>query len=212
MLFIRLMLMVVLLLTAGCSSFKFVDLHHQADINFNELKTYSLFERSSAFTEQQNINHSLRNGIELSIENTFDEYDFLYKDADKADVMVAYALTGLPVLKPFNYTNSDVQCTYCLNEQKNKNKDQVSNNGKGAQKPTRGESRQRNRQLYEADNDRDVGALVIDILDRKTLRTLWEGEYPLGVDLDDSSREVQEKVQEALDALMKHYSKHAVKK
>lgn len=210
MLFIRFMFIIIVLMAAGCSSIKFVDLHHQADINFNDLTTYSLFERSSAFTEQQNINHSLRNGIELAIENTFDEHNFRYKEADSADVMIAYALTGLPVLKPFNYTNSNLQCAYCLNEKKNN--EQLLSNGKSPQQRTRRENRQRTQQLYEADNDRDIGALVIDILDRKTLRTLWEGEYPLGVDLDDSSREVQDKVQEALDELMKYYSKHAVKK
>ena len=80
------MLVTTILMITGCS-FKSVDLRHQADVNFNELKTYSLFEQESAFTEQQNINDNLRNGIELAIENTFDHHGFSYANIDDADII-----------------------------------------------------------------------------------------------------------------------------
>lgn len=189
---------VITFVLSGCS-FKSVSLHHQADVNFKQINTYAVFDRDSVFSDQQAINDNLRNGIELAIENSFDDYGFSYKALKDADVIVAYALTGLPVLNPFNYTNNDVKCDFCRGD-----------NPKTKQKKHQSE-RQRSQQLYKEDNNRDVGSLVIDILDKNTFRTLWEGEYPLGIKKKHSSREVQEKIQEAVDEIMLFYSKKALK-
>ena len=190
--------LVVTLVVTGCS-FKSVSLHHQADVNFTPLTTYALFDRDSVFSDQQDINTNLRNSIELAIENSFDDHGFVYKEMESADVIVAYALTGLPVLNPFNYTNNKVKCDFCRGEKKVTNIQQQS-------------QRQKSQQLYKADDERDVGALVIDILDKNTFRTLFEGEYPLKIKKKNSSREVQEKIQEAVDEIMLYYSKKALKK
>ncbi len=200
-LFHRVRLFVCILIvmsTLTSCSFKSVSLHHQADVDFNQLTTYALFDRDSVFSDQQIINNNLRNGIELAIENSFEKHGFSYQDINSADVIVAYALTGLPVLNPFNYTNNKVKCDFCRNDKKEKKSQYRS-------------ERQKSQQLYKADNKRDVGALVIDILDKETFRTLFEGEYPLKIKKKHGSQEVQKKIQEAVDEIMLYYSKKALK-
>ncbi len=200
MLFIRLYLILSVVLLSACASDQAI-IRHQANVDFSEIKSYSIFKRASKFTEQQNINDTLRNSIELAIEKEFDKQGFVYREPEQADVMVAYVLTGIEVLKPFNTTGKFTACPACPSNGRDK---------EGRQKRSRANANgnqqgSKDRQLAKADAERNIGTLVIDILDAKTFRTLWESEYPLNVKSSDNSREVQEKIKQAITEIMKMY-------
>lgn len=200
--FVLVVLFSVLFLS-GCASQEAI-VRHQAKIDFTKFNSYSLFERESAFTEQQNIGFVLRNSIELAIEKAFNKQGFDYKDPNDADIMVAYVLTGIEVIKPFNSTGSLHICAGCgtsnkKGQQRKKSRKSQSSNSNARQQRTK------DQRLMKADEERNIGALMIDILDAKTLRSLWKSEYSLDAENEDSSKEVQDKLTLALSEMMKLY-------
>ena len=200
----RLSFILWLFLLSGCASKEALVLH-QAKVDFNQFTSYSLFERSSTFTEQQNISDILRNSIELAIEKEFDNQGFTYQEPTNADVMVAYVLTGIEVIKPFNSTGSLNVCPGCgTSGNGSQGKNKKSRKGQYPN-PNASQQRRKSEQLARDDNARNIGALLIDILDAKTLRSLWKGEYPLNAKSENSSKEVQDKITLALNEMMKLY-------
>lgn len=200
MLFIRLYLILSVALLSACASDQAI-IRHQANVDFAKINSYSIFKRASKFTEQQNINDTLRNSIELAIEKELDKQGFVYREPEQADVMVAYVLTGIEVIKPFNTTGKFSACPACPSNGRDKDGQQKRS------RPNSNDNQQgnKNRQLAKADEERNIGTLVLDILDAKTFRTLWESEYPLNVKGKDNSREVQEKIKQAVHEIMKMF-------
>ena len=192
---LRVLFITGMLFLAGCASDKTI-IQYQAKTDFSKIKTYSLFERSSSFTEQQNISDMLRNSIELAIEKEFDHQGFKYKKSDEADVMIAYVLTGIAINKPFTPNSQLKMCASCKSAESHKPQPSYSSND---------QKKMKNRQLERADNERNIGALVLNIMDTKTLRTLWQSEYPLDVENDDNSADMQNKIKLAVSEMMKLY-------
>ncbi|MGJ8693818.1 MAG: DUF4136 domain-containing protein [Thalassotalea sp.] len=188
-------------LMLGCSS-NAVIVQKKANVDFSLINTYSLFPLDSTFTEQQNISHRLRNSIEIAIEKEFDAQGFNYKVPEEADVMVAYLLTGIEIVKPFTTSNQLNTCVHC-----DKDQDRERNRSRGAKSrsPDANQQQMKTRKLAKEDNERNIGAIVLNIIDRKTLRTLWQSEAELNVKSSDNNIDVQNKIRFAVSEIMKLY-------
>ena len=200
MLILRLYFLCIIVFLSACASEQAI-IRHQAKVDFEQIKSYSVFNRASTFTEQQNISDTLRNSIELAIEKELDKQGFNYAKPEQADVMIAYVLTGLAVIKPFNATGKLDMCPSC---QPN-GRDQGSRQKRSRPNSNENQQASKSRQLAKADEERNIGTLIIDILDAKTFRSLWEGEYSLKVSSTDNSQEVQEKIEKAVRIIMQSY-------
>ena len=49
------------------------------------------------------------------------------------------------------------------------------------------------------------GSLILDIIDPNNQRSVWRSVYPLGFKATDNSREMQEKISQAVDSMLRDY-------
>ncbi len=157
----------------------------QAKFNFAELKSYSLYERNSDFAELQNLSDSMRNGIELVIEQNFDSKGYDYQNVEQADIVVGYYLVSRSKRELAEYNQGVKYCFYCLTSQ---NPDQ--NNRK------------------DKSNTVVLGSLIIDFIDTSNKRSIWRSSYPLDIDEDDNSRQVQDKINAAVAIMFNDLPAH----
>jgi len=165
-------------LLSSCSSYK-AKTKYRAQYDFTTIKSYSFFERNSAFTDMQNLSFSMRNRIELAIERGLDKKGYVYKTIAETDVIIGYYLISRS-RKEFEAYNKGVKyCAYCL----------VSlDSGKT--------SGRRDTPSLEPGN------LIVDVISAETKRSIWRSYYPLKIKDDDNSTEVQEKLHEAVNAML----------
>jgi hypothetical protein len=147
--------------------------------DFSAVESYSTYGRNSAFGDLQNLNDSMRNTIELAIEQGFDENGFRYQPFKNADVVIAYHLLNQNFAELDKYNKQVKYCGYCLN----------------AGKTTR----------VELEKKLRPGSLVLDIIDPKSQRSVWRSVYPLGFKDQDNSSEVQKKISKAVDSMLREY-------
>lgn len=187
----NILLVVMLLLLSSCSSQQ-VLIQKFTPSSLSAISSYSLFERESVFTEQQNISDVLRNNIELSIEKACEQIGYHYKPLSVADVVIAYELTGYAVLKPFT-----------LNARLTANKGRVISaiDREFANEPQQYQGKH-NRRLMAPRANGNPEDIVISILDANSLITLWQGQLPLGIKSDDNSQQLQVKIQQAVTSIM----------
>ena len=77
-------------LLSSCSSQKNAKWVYQTDFDFSTIQSYGIFLRNSHFSDIQNLNDVMRNGIESAIERTLDNNGLFYQDISQADVIVSY--------------------------------------------------------------------------------------------------------------------------
>ena len=146
--------------------------HH--DYDFSLIKTYSIYERNSDFTEFQSMSDANRNRIEIAIEKALDHHGYQYKENDDAQVIIGYHLINRP--SDLSKYNKGVKyCDFCLHAgeaAKNKNTWKVT-----------------------------MGSLVLDMVHRKNKRSIWRSVLPLRLKEDDNSFETQEKIKQAIDTM-----------
>jgi hypothetical protein len=164
------------LMLLGCTSHPPAMAKFKSNFNFSEIKSYSTYPRNSVFGESQNISYATRNNIETAIERSFDSKGLVYQPNEEADVIIGYHL--IQNKQDLNKYNQGVKyCDPCLHSGlavKDKKSWQVS-----------------------------PGSLVLDIVDQQDKRSVWRSVYPLKIRPKDNSQEVQDKIQQAIRAMMK---------
>ena len=163
----------------ACSSIHDATTAFRANFDFSSVQSYSTYGRNSAFGELQNLSDSTRNTIELAIEQGFDENGFNYKAIKKADVVIAYHLLNRNMSELKKYNKQVKYCGYCLKA---------------------GEASR-----VELEKKLRPGSLILDIIDPKTQRSVWRSVYALGFKATDNSREMQEKISNAVDNMLRDY-------
>lgn len=159
----------------GCSSQPLATAKFKSNYNFSTIKSYSTYSRNSAFGDSQNISYATRNNIETAIEQGFDSKGLMYQTNDKADVIIGYHL--IHNIQDFKKYNQGIKyCDPCLHS------------GLAVKD-------KKTWQLVP-------GSLVLDVVEQKDKRSVWRSVYPLKIKPKDNSREVQEKIQQAIAYMM----------
>ena len=147
--------------------------------DFSAVESYGTYGRNSAFGDLQNLNDTIRNTIELAIEQGFDENGFRYKTAENADIIIAYHLLNHNVVELRKYNQQVKYCGYCLN---------AGNNSRA-----------------EVEKKILPGSLILDIIDPKSQRSVWRSVHPLGFKERDNSQEIQDKISNAINTMLLDY-------
>jgi len=169
----------IISLLAGCTSSRSANTQFRTNFNFSQVDSYRFYDRNSDFSDFQNINDTTRNSIELAIEQVLDKNGFVYQLDGEADIIVTYHLikNGIEVKK---YNKGIGYCSYCL----------------------RGGEAQINKKPFKI----IPGALILDIINPQTENSVWRSVYDLKIKVDrDNSQEVQSKIYEAIDMMMKKF-------
>jgi len=169
----------ILSLLAGCTLSRPAISQFHLKFNFSQVDSYRFYDRSSDFSDFQNINDTTRNSIELAIEQVLDKNGFLYQVRGEADIIVTYHLIkdGREVAK---YNKGVGFCSYCL----------------------RGGEAQKNKKTFKM----APGGLIVDIVNPETKRSIWRSVYDLKIKADrDNSKEVQLKIYQAIEMMMKKF-------
>lgn len=171
--------LVVIINLISCSSSNVATTSFRSTFDFSTVKSYSTYDRNSAFGDLQNLSDSTRNTIELAIEQGFDDNGFHYKTLKKADIVIAYHVINQNFRELKNYNREVKYCGYCLKA------------GHASRKELLAKMR--------------PGSLILDIIDPKNQRSVWRSIYPLGFKEKDNSREMQEKISGAVDRMLRDY-------
>ena len=154
---------------------------YRAQYDFSSIKSYSFFERNSAFTDMQNLSFSMRNRIELAMERGLENKGYIYKTIEETDVIIGYYLIGRSRKELEAYNKGVKYCAYCL-----VSLDSGKNSGR-------------------RDTPRLLpGHLIMDVVSAETKRSIWRSYYPLAIKDDDNSNEVQEKLRDAVNAMLEN--------
>ncbi len=168
----------MLLAIAGCSVKKSPVIYYNS-FDFSQVKNYSFYQSGSAFFDSQNLNHAQRNRIELAIEKSLDSQNFRYSNVDSADIIVTYHLVQKSAVSYKAYNKSVLFCAHCLR----------ANSWEKGSIPWK---------LYP-------DALIIDLVDPKNNRSVWRSIYPLNFKVKDNSMEINEKITDAVAAMLSQY-------
>lgn len=166
---------------SACSSSKVATTSFRGGFDFSMVESYSTYGRNSAFSDLQNLSDSTRNTIELAIEQGFDDNGFNYKTLKKADILIAYHVINRNFNELKLYNREVKYCGYCL------------------------KAGQASRSDLEA--KMAPGSLILDIIDPASQRSVWRSVYPLGFKEKDNSREMQEKINNAIAQMLQDYPK-----
>lgn len=167
------------IILSACSVTQIATTSFSDGFDFSKVKSYGTYGRNSVFGDLQNINGAIRNNIELTIEQQFDERGLLYQGIDNADIVIAYHLLNNKNGEFKNYNQQVKYCGYCLNAEKNVRK--------------------------EIERKFKPGSLVIDIIDPKSQRSVWRSVYPLGFNPQDNSQDIQDKISRAIKTMLFDY-------
>lgn len=166
-------------LVSGCASAPKTVTKYQPKYQFETIKSYSMYERNSSFSELQNLADSTRNQIELALEKALDKRGLNYKSIDKADIIVGYYLVGSNHVEFRKYNKGTRYCATCL----------------------RFVGDQENHQRMSAKQSQR-GSLIVDLIDPKNKRTIWRSSAKVDIEAKDSSLERQDKISQAVVAML----------
>ncbi len=164
---------------SACSSNKEAGVFYHSSFDFNQVKHYAMHQRNSEFSDLQNVSDITRNGIEIAVEREMDNKGFVYSELDKADLIINYHLFDHDDL-PFSAYNKSVRyCEHCLKA-----------NGW---------------QQHPQQQSVTSGSLILDLVDPKTKRSVWRSFSQLDIKVKDNSQKVNEKIQQAIKAMLAKY-------
>lgn len=137
---------------------------------FSAVRSYALMSRDDLQDNESLISDALRNRIELAIEAQMDAKGFQNVARDKADVRVAYRVITRPNRPPSKAGRAEIPCRSCSQES---------------------QSNFKRRQF-------DEGTLIIQMIDRKTGKSVWRAVAPGSInpkaDMDDRKEQVNKAV------------------
>lgn len=169
------------LILSACSVSQVAKAKYQKNFAFSQLKTYRLMERDSKFSEFQNINHILRNNIELALEQQLDKQGLSYLAEETTDVIVSYYVIDGNFKQLTRYDKGVNFCRFC---------DSFYHSTSGQKKLPM-----------------QRGSLVVDLIDTKTKRSVWRSVYPLKAKVKDNSMQVKEKLDSAVSMMFDQFPK-----
>ncbi|WP_185968034.1 DUF4136 domain-containing protein [Thalassotalea sp. PS06] len=155
------------LLITGCSSQP--SAQYNADYDFVDISSYSLFPRHHEFNDVQRLSDFQRNRIELAIEHAMDELAFSYTEQDEADVVVSYFLVQTSLQELKNYNRKVKACLIC----------------------TEKEQRSLNRKIR-------TDMLIIDLISTSNMRSVYRQSSPLKMKPKNTSDENRQLIIEAV--------------
>lgn len=167
------------LLNACSSSSRSAGVVYHESFDFTLVKSYSLYNRNSPFTDSQNLIDMRRNSIEIAIERSMSNQKFNYVLPEKADLIVTYYLRNNIVGEYEKYNNVVRFCVQCLRASSWQTTNQYPNLTKGG--------------------------LILDLVDPKQKRSVWRSAYPLDLDVKDNSAELNVKIQQAVSLMLAQY-------
>ena len=166
-------------LLSACSSNQNAGVVYHNRFDFSQVKSYSLYNRNSPFTDSQSLIYTHRNAIEIAIERMMTIKKFDYVEPEQADIIVTYYLLN-GISKEYEKYNEVVRfCVYCLRANAWHTNNQYSNMMKGS--------------------------LILDLVDPKKKRSVWRSVYPLDIDVKDNSAERNKKIQQAVSLMLVQY-------
>jgi len=163
-------------LLSSCSSNYTATGKFQSSYNFSSIQSYSIFERNSRFGEYQNVSDATRNGIEIAIEQALENHGLVYRNNDDADIIIGYHI--IDKSKELIKYNKGVKFYRSL---------------------LLGESEQDNQKKWNM----TPGSLILDAVSTQHNRSIWRSVYPLKINEDDNSFEVQDKILNAIASMIK---------
>ncbi|WP_114324820.1 DUF4136 domain-containing protein [Candidatus Colwellia aromaticivorans] len=168
----------------ACSSNHKVGVVYHDRFDFSQVKSYSLYNRNSPFTDSQSLIDTRRNAIELAIERNMSINKFNYAELEQADVIVTYYLLNGNSTEYAKYNDVVRFCVQCLRANAWQTTNQYSNIAKGS--------------------------LILDLVDPKNKRSVWRSAYPLDIDVKDNSAKLNEKIQQAVSLMLALYPKSTI--
>jgi hypothetical protein len=166
-------------LISACSSRNNAGVVYHNSFNFSQVKSYSLYNRNSPFTDSQSLLDTSRNAIEIAIERTMSSKKFDYLEPEQADVIVTYYLLNGKI-KDYSIYNEVVRfCVQCLRANAWQTNHQYSNIAQGS--------------------------LILDLIDPKKKRSVWRSVYPLNFNVKDNSAKLNKKIQQAVNSMLALY-------
>lgn len=175
------LLALLLFSISACSAHS--DAVYLTTFNFSNVKTYSIYQRDSTFTETQNLTDSRRNSIEIAIEKILEQQGFQYQEVDKADLVITYHMLNGKKNDYHDYNKEVRFCNLCLKANNWYNK----GSGLTVKK----------------------GSLIIDLVDPKIKRSVWRSIAPLNIKDKDNSRVVNEKIQQEVMLMFQQYPSYS---
>ena len=177
----KILLLFISVLLVSCTARPLsVQAKYQPLFDFNNVQSYSLYNRDQPFNEFQSLSDAVRNDIELAIERAMEQQGYQFKTQQKADVILTYYWLKQDVRAFKIYNNGVYFCAYCLNHAKSDTKADRLNI--------------------------KSNTLIIDVLNRKTKRSVWRSFYPLPVKPKENSQQVQRKVHQAVSLMLAKFA------
>ena len=169
----------LLLLLSACSSGKKAGVVYHDKFDFSAVKSYSLYDHNSIFSETQSLLDTRRNAIEIAIESTMANKKFSYAEVEQADVIVTYHLFNGKRGDYSNYNKMVHFCAQCLQAT-----------------------------TWQVDSKYSPvsqGGLVLDLIDPKMNRSVWRSTYPLGLKEKENSAKTNDKIKQAVAIMLAQY-------
>jgi len=170
---------ILFIFLGACSSVQKAGVVYHDSFNFSLVKSYSLYDRNSAFSETQGLLDTRRNAIEIAIERAMAKNKFSYESLEKADVIVTYHVFNGKRKEYSKYNKAVHFCTHCLRATTWKTDQQYS--------PI------------------SQGSLVLDLIDPKQNRSVWRSIYPLDLEVKENSAETNDRINQAVSAMLAEY-------
>jgi len=176
---IKILAICILSLLLNACSINDAGVVYHDSFDFSAVRSYSLYDRNSAFSDTQSLLDSRRNAIEIAIERMMTKKKFSYHKPEQADVIVTYYLLNDSRNDYSNYNEVVRFCQHCLRATTWK----TSNSYATA----------------------THGSLILDLVDPKRQRSVWRSVYPLKVKDKDNSAKINEKIQQAVASMLAQY-------
>jgi hypothetical protein len=164
---------------SACSSGQKAGVVYHDSFDFSAVKSYSLYDHNSIFSESQSLLDNRRNAIEIAIERSMAKRKFSYNTIDKADVIVTYYVFNGKQNDYSKYNQVVHFCTHCLRA-----------------------SSWQTGQKYSAIS---YGNLIIDIVDPIQNRSVWRSVYPLDLKEKENSADTNERIIQAVSAMLAEF-------
>jgi hypothetical protein len=185
--------------------------HYFRHFNFSAVKSYAFYGRNDDSFDYQNLSDVTRNSIELAIENQLDKQGLVYKDLKQADIIVSYFWVKDPdsvSLHSRNIKANAMTRHYQIKQQQRA-------------LSTRMELKKYNQGVRYcaaclkvssvgpkvSEINTKAGALIMDFISPKTQRSVWRSSYPVIIKEKDNSREIQQRIQRAVQQMLLQFPK-----
>lgn len=163
----------------ACSSVQKAGVVYHDSFDFTAVKSYSLYERNSIFSDSQSLLDTRRNSIEIAIEQSMANKKFNYESIAKADVIVTYHVFNGKRNDYSKYNKAVHFCIHCLRATTWKTDKQYSSISQGS--------------------------LVLDLFDPTLNRSVWRSVYPLNLKAKENSAETNDRIKQAVSAMLAEY-------